>query len=306
MSQASNAFDMSRMAMGGLGQVMDSVELMKRAWSSMNLPSTLVPTVDIEELDKRIADLKAVEQWLNVNLGMLRGTIQGLEIQRGTLAAVRAFGASVGVSAPHADPQAAAQMRADAAVQAMERAVGSRSRPDAATRTATPAPRSEPPAPAAARAPQADRAVEPGNGSKDPRRPTDATGSADAGGSKGAKAPSGGSSGDAALAPMLAGINPGAWWNLLQQNFNQVAEAALSGVGLQGAALRDAAVAAAGGSGGATGTPGSTRKAGAKGTAGTAGTAGTKGATGAKGPKGGGRAGKARPSAPAGRRSPVR
>jgi len=119
----------------------------------------------------------------------------------------------------------------------------------------------------------------------------------------GAKTASGGSAGEAALAPMLAGINPGAWWNLLQQNFNQVAEAALSGVGLQGAALRDAAVAAAGGSGGATGTPGSSRKAGAKGTAGTA---GTKGATGAKGPKGGGRAGKARPSAPAGRRSPVR
>jgi len=285
MSQASNAFDMSRMAMGGLGQVMDSVELMKRAWSSMNLPSTLVPTVDIEELDKRIADLKAVEQWLNVNLGMLRGTIQGLEIQRGTLAAVRAFGASVGVSTPHADPQAAAQMRADAAVQAMERAVGPRSRADASTRTATPASGVEPPSPA--------------------------------------------------LAPMLAGINPGAWWNLLQQNFNQVAEAALSGVGLQGAALREATVAAAGGSaskatpkatpkaparaaarprgagtalgsGGASGTPGSTRTAGAKGTAAAKGTAGASGTAGTKGAQGGGPASQARPTVAAGRRTPVR
>jgi hypothetical protein len=38
----------------------------------------------------------------------------------------------------------------------------------------------------------------------------------------------------------MAAINPGAWWSLLQQNFNQVAEAAMSGVGLQGAAAAGA------------------------------------------------------------------
>jgi hypothetical protein len=34
----------------------------------------------------------------------------------------------------------------------------------------------------------------------------------------------------------MPGLDPSAWWNMLQQNFNQVAEAALSGGGLQGAA----------------------------------------------------------------------
>ena len=80
---------------GALNTMMDSMEFVKKAWSSFNLPANLAPTMDVDELDKRIADLRAVEQWLNVNLSMLRGTIQGLEIQRGTLAAVQAFGRAV-------------------------------------------------------------------------------------------------------------------------------------------------------------------------------------------------------------------
>jgi hypothetical protein len=48
---------------------------------------------------------------------------------------------------------------------------------------------------------------------------------------------------------MLAGINPTAWWNLLQQNFNQVAQSALTGGGLQDAAAT--AIKAAGGIAGA-------------------------------------------------------
>ena len=82
-------------SMNSLSTMLDSVELVKKAWSSFNLPTQFAPTMDIDELDKRVADLKAVEQWLNVNLSMLRGTIQGLEIQRGALAAVTAFGKAI-------------------------------------------------------------------------------------------------------------------------------------------------------------------------------------------------------------------
>jgi hypothetical protein len=48
-----------------------------------------------EDLDKRIADLKAVESWLNMNVTMLRGTIQTMEVQRATLSTLKSMGASM-------------------------------------------------------------------------------------------------------------------------------------------------------------------------------------------------------------------
>lgn len=50
---------------------------------------------DLRELDKRIAELKAVEQWLSLNTSLLKTTIQGLEVQRGTLAAIQSFSESM-------------------------------------------------------------------------------------------------------------------------------------------------------------------------------------------------------------------
>ncbi|NJM32773.1 MAG: hypothetical protein HC848_07885 [Limnobacter sp.] len=71
-------------------------DFMKQMWSGLPLSNMLASSTDLHELDKRIKDLKAVEQWLNMNLGLLRATIQGLEVQRGTLAALQSFGASLG------------------------------------------------------------------------------------------------------------------------------------------------------------------------------------------------------------------
>lgn len=53
----------------------------------------MTPLTNIEELDKRITDLRAVEQWLKLNLSMLQSSIQALEVQRATLSTLRAFGA---------------------------------------------------------------------------------------------------------------------------------------------------------------------------------------------------------------------
>ena len=53
----------------------------------------LAPLTNVEELDKRIKDMRAVEQWLKLNLNMLQSAIQALEVQRATLATLRAFGA---------------------------------------------------------------------------------------------------------------------------------------------------------------------------------------------------------------------
>ncbi len=59
------------------------------------LPSMIAPTLDVEEIDKRIADLRAVEQWLNLNVNMLRTAIQSLEVQRNTIATLRSFGGAM-------------------------------------------------------------------------------------------------------------------------------------------------------------------------------------------------------------------
>ena len=80
---------------GGAAQAHDGFDFLKRMWGGgMPMPGIMTPTTDLNELEKRIADLKAVEQWLNLNLNMLRATIQGLEVQHGTLAALQAFGNS--------------------------------------------------------------------------------------------------------------------------------------------------------------------------------------------------------------------
>lgn len=65
----------------------DPMEFLKNMWGNMGftLPGMVAPTVDTDELGKRIADLKAVEGWLKSNLSLLQMTIHGLEMQRTTL-----------------------------------------------------------------------------------------------------------------------------------------------------------------------------------------------------------------------------
>ena len=69
----------------------DPMEFLKAFWSNLGfpLPGMVAPTVDTDELGRRIADLRAVEGWLKSNLSVLQATIQGLEMQRATLAALK-------------------------------------------------------------------------------------------------------------------------------------------------------------------------------------------------------------------------
>jgi len=90
-------------------ELKDPMEFIKGMWSKMgfNLPGTVTPTLDIKELDKRIANLKAVESWLKMNVNMLQLSIQGMEMQRTTIAAMRSIGQSaVGKGEPGAHPLA--------------------------------------------------------------------------------------------------------------------------------------------------------------------------------------------------------
>ena len=53
------------------------------------MSSWVAPTLDPEELDKRITDLKAVLFWLEQNTTALKATIQALEVQKMTLSALK-------------------------------------------------------------------------------------------------------------------------------------------------------------------------------------------------------------------------
>jgi hypothetical protein len=68
-----------------IGNVLDTMGFVKKAWGAMNAPTAFMPTIDVEELKKRIVDLQAVEQWLVMNLSMIQSSIQALEVQRATI-----------------------------------------------------------------------------------------------------------------------------------------------------------------------------------------------------------------------------
>jgi hypothetical protein len=221
---------MGSLGLGSLSGMLDSMEMLKRAWAGFSLPSNLTPPMDLAELDQRIADLKAVEQWLNVNLGMLRGTIQGLEIQRGTLAAIKSFGESLAPGGQASE----AMSQAMASLMAMQQAAsgfgahaaepGQASGASTTGSGAAAAPRDDAAAVPPAATPAGGRAPSPE--------------AAESGRASGA---AGEANDSAAALPGLAeglsraaaaAANPTAWWNLLQSQFNQVAQAAIAGTRL--------------------------------------------------------------------------
>jgi hypothetical protein len=53
--------------------------------SAYPLQSLMFPVLDPDELEKKIAEMQAVEHWLKANLSMLQLTIKSLEYQRSLL-----------------------------------------------------------------------------------------------------------------------------------------------------------------------------------------------------------------------------
>jgi hypothetical protein len=162
----------------------------------------MAPLTNVEELDKRITDMRAVEQWLKLNLSMLQSAIQALEVQRATLATLRAFGAFA---------QSSMAQPAESAA------------PSPAPAKGWPHPAAPAPAPAPAASSAASSAEE----------------------------PAGGEEGTPATPPFDAS----AWWSLLQSQFNQIAQFAMTQPPAAGAGAEasdfapddDAAASAAGG-----------------------------------------------------------
>lgn len=134
-------WDMMRMSpFGGMASFPGAASGLPPSLSTMS--DMMAPLTSVEELDKRITDLRAVEQWLKLNLGMLQSAIQALEVQRATLATLRAFGAFAQSSMSAAEEAAVAAAQAASAPPA-----DTQPAPDAA---AAGAPADAPPAPDAA------------------------------------------------------------------------------------------------------------------------------------------------------------
>lgn len=209
------------MGIGGLGvgNLLDTVEFVRNAWSSFGVPSSLTPTADVDELDRRIADLKTVEQWLRMNLGLLETSVQALEIQRGTIAALKAYGDMLGSQAQGLPGASAlAQAMATAAAGTMP----TMTIPDPTSGDASiPATASPPSAERAAQTPAAEMAAA-ASGETPPH-------------------PRSGS------VPAHPALDAAAWWDLLNRQFNQIATAALGAASAAGAVPAKADAKTAGG-----------------------------------------------------------
>ena len=102
----------------------------------------VAPVFDVDELERRIRDLKAVHFWLEQNARALQATIQALEVQKMTLATLKGMNVSL-----HEMAQAFAGPGANASPSPS-------AGPEAAAASGSPA--SEPPAEAPAAAPGVD------------------------------------------------------------------------------------------------------------------------------------------------------
>ena len=98
-----------------------------------NLASWIAPTLDVEELDKRISELKAVHFWLDQNSKALGATVQALEVQKMTLAALKGMNVNMGDLANSFKPKAAEPVDSGAKREREKAAAAARSAAEAAT-----------------------------------------------------------------------------------------------------------------------------------------------------------------------------
>ena len=61
-----------------------------------NMSNWVAPTLSVEDLEKRIEELKAVQFWLDQNAVALKATIQALEVQKMTLATLKGMNFNMG------------------------------------------------------------------------------------------------------------------------------------------------------------------------------------------------------------------
>ena len=70
----------------------DWLEFMQKMWNPLSypIPGMAMPTVNVEEIEKKIAELRTVETWLTMNVGFVQMTIKTLEMQKAALESIAA------------------------------------------------------------------------------------------------------------------------------------------------------------------------------------------------------------------------
>nr|WP_295944036.1 PhaM family polyhydroxyalkanoate granule multifunctional regulatory protein [uncultured Acidovorax sp.] len=161
-----------------------------------NLSNWVAPTISVEELEKRIDELKAVQFWLEQNSRALAATIQALEVQKMTLATLKGMNFSMGDVAnafklKTADTvMSGVQKAADTVSGAAEAMTSAAARVTGrGAETEEEAPEADEPAPAAKAKPKAK--------------------------------------GKAAAVPDTAVVDPMQWWGALTSQFQQIAANAM-------------------------------------------------------------------------------
>ena len=95
---------MSDTTSGGFGKFVPGFEFLQglAKGASQNIPQMpnlanwVAPSLNVEELEKRISELKAVHFWLEQNSRALGATIQALEVQKMTLATLKGLNFNIG------------------------------------------------------------------------------------------------------------------------------------------------------------------------------------------------------------------
>ena len=140
MTDSSNAF--SKLVPG-----FDFLQgLVKNAGAAIpGMGQWIAPTLDPEELDKRISELRTVQFWLEQNARMLAASIQALEVQRMTLSTLKSMNVSM------SDLTESLKIRMPEAAPASASAPAAASAPSmfSAARAAPAEPPAAPPGPAA-------------------------------------------------------------------------------------------------------------------------------------------------------------
>ncbi len=65
----------------------DFMAFMQKMWNPMSfpVPGMFMPTANVEDIEKKIAELKGVENWLTMNIGFIQMTVKTLEMQKNAL-----------------------------------------------------------------------------------------------------------------------------------------------------------------------------------------------------------------------------
>lgn len=77
-------------------------EFFQKMWNPMSfpIPGMFQPTMSVEEVEKKIVELRSVENWLKMNLSFVQMTVKTLEMQKSALEAIQE---SAAAAAPKMD-----------------------------------------------------------------------------------------------------------------------------------------------------------------------------------------------------------